>query len=270
MEKRKMNSAFSGKPDVLLREVAIVDFLREKSDGATLKEIYEEVSATLGDTISRPAYYKLLDRLVIAGKIDQVDDEVGARRYIILPQIHATNRLTLDDVYEMLPFVESTHSMARAVEAQEYFYEHRKTIMCETAMALAQEPAVNLFFRWIDDLLAMLRADLINYNAVETEGLHEGRAVLKDDSLELRLRNQCEILREILYRHLSIAHEAVHLPQWEGSNGLKHTGHFYYNPERLGEELEKRIFGVGEQETVLGLVSIDQPTLKSAAQARSK
>ncbi|MCA9911005.1 MAG: hypothetical protein KC519_20260 [Anaerolineae bacterium] len=112
-----MSSAITGKPDVLKREAAIVNYLRERPEGAIAREIYEDVSAALDDTISRPAYYKLLDRLVAAGKIDQIDDEQDARRFVILPQIHATNRLTLDDVYEMLPFVESTESMARAVEA---------------------------------------------------------------------------------------------------------------------------------------------------------
>lgn len=260
-----MNSAITGKPDVLKREVAIINFLREKSEGAIAREIYEEVSATLGDTISRPAYYKLLDRLVVAGKIDQIDDEQGARRYVILPQIHATNRLTLDDVYEMLPFMESTESMARAIEAQEYFYEHRNTVIRAAAKALTQEPAIEMFFLWIEDLLAMLQADLDSYNTVEAEGPHQGKTVLADDSLERRLQNQCETLREILYRHLSIPHEAVDL-KWEGSNGLKRIGHFYYNPHRLREELEKRIFGIGEKETVLGLVAIDAPTLQSAAQ----
>lgn len=261
-----MNSAIMGKPDVLKREAAIVDFLREKPDGAIAREIYEAVTETLNDTISRPAYYKLLERLVAAGKIDQVDDEQGARRYIILPQIHATNRLTLDDVYEMLPFVESTESMARAIEAQEYFYEHRNTIMSKTAELLAHEPAVKLFFLWINDLVMMLQADLDSFHAIEEEGLHQGQAVLADSSLEHRLINQCETLREILYRHLSISHEAVDVPEWEGSRGLKRVQHIYYDAERLHDELEKRVFGVGEEETILGLVAIAAPTLTTAAQ----
>lgn len=261
-----MNSAITGKPDVLRREAAIVNYLRERPEGATLREIYEDVSVALGDTISRPAYYKLLERLVAAGKIDQVDDEQDARRYIILPQIHATNRLTLDDVYEMLPFVENTESMARAIEAQEYFYEHRNTVIRETARALTQEPAIELFFLWIGDLLRELQADLDSFNLIEEDGPHQGQAVLADASLERRLRSQCETLREVLYRHLSVPHEAVDLPEWEGTKGLKRRGRFHYDPERLREALETRVFGIGEQETVLGLVVADPPTLAMAAQ----
>src|SRR5262249_14370309 len=140
-----MSSPITGKPDVLKREAAIIIYLRERPEGATAREIYEDVSGALGDTMSGPAYYKLIDRQVDTAKIDQLDDEHGARRYLILHQIHATNRLTLDDIYEMLPFVENTESMARAVEAQEYFYEHRNTVIRETAKALTEEPAVELF-----------------------------------------------------------------------------------------------------------------------------
>ena len=262
-----MNSMISGKPDVLRREATIIHYLCERQEGATAREIYEDVSAVLGDTISRPAYYKLLDRLVAAGKIDQIDDEYDTRRYVILPQLHATNRLTLDDVYEMLPFVENTESMARAIEAQEYFYEHRSTVIRETARALTKEPSVDLFFLWIDDLLTQLQADMNTFDTVEEDGEHQGESVFADDSsLERRLISQCETLREILYRHLSIPFEAIDLPQWEGTKGLKRKKRFNYDPERLREALEKRIFGIGEQETVLGLVIGDPPTLEQAAQ----
>lgn len=261
-----MNSAITGKPDVAKREVAIVNHLRENPEGATARELYEAVSEKLGDTISRPAYYKLLDRLVVSGKIDQIDDAQGARRYLISPQLHVTNRITLDDVYEMLPFVESTETMARAIDAQEYFYEHRHTVIRETAYALTEEPAVEVFFRWIDDLLSTIQADLDLYHLVEQEGVHQGQQVFADASLERRLQHQCEILREILYRHLSIPHEAVDISEWEGPHGLKRLGRFFYNPSRLAETLKARVFGIGEQETVLGLIKVDEPTLVSAAQ----
>src|SRR5258708_396489 len=123
-----------GKPDVLKREVTILNFLREQSEGVSAREIYEAVKATLDDTISRPAYYKILDRLVASGKVDQIDDQ-ATRRYIMAPQLHSTNRLTLDDVYEMLPFVESTETMANALEAQEYFLQNRETILRQTGNA---------------------------------------------------------------------------------------------------------------------------------------
>src|SRR5690606_18347963 len=129
-------------------------------------------------------------------------------------------------------------------------YEHRGTVIRETARALAQESAVKLFFLWIDDLLTQLQADLNSFNTIEEDGPHRGQAVFADGSLERRLSSQCDTLREILYRHLSISHEAVHLPEWEGTKGLKHRKRFEYDSQRLRDEIEKRVFGIGEHETV--------------------
>jgi DNA-binding transcriptional ArsR family regulator len=250
-----MSSEALGKPDVLKREVAIVTFLRTQRDGATAGEIYDVVSEVIGDTISRPAYYKLLDRLEAAGKIER-REEPGVRRYVIPPQLFAANRLTLDDVYELLPFVESSESMARAIEAQQFFMENRDTVIRAAALALVEENAVELFWAWIDDLIKMLRADLDSYNEAE----------LADSSLERRIQAECNELRDILYRQLSVPSDAVNLPDWEGPSGLKRTLSFEYDPERLREMLETRVFGVGKARTTLGLVTVDKPVRDSAAQ----
>ncbi len=255
-----MSSAAMGKPDVHKREVAIINYLRQQEQhGATARTIFEEVSKQIGDTISRPAYYKLLNRLVVAGKIDVVDDG-SVQRYIVSPQIHETNRLTLDDVFEMLPFVESSEALARAVEAQQYYVEHQRTTLLQTAQALTTENAINLFFLWIKDLIDGLDADLNVYQHREPDG----QLVFADNSLEGRIRAQCERLRNILYRYLSIPHEAVDLPTWEGMRGLRQTGKFARDLEKLKEVLHLRVFGVGEQKTVLGLVTVPRPRITSA------
>ena len=259
-----MNSQEVGKPDVLKREVAIINFLRGRPEGVGAREIYDEVTIRLGDTISRPAYYKLLGRLVAVGKIEEVD-EPGTRRYLLPQQLHATNRLTLDDVYEMLPFIKSTESMARAVEAQQYFLQHRDTIIRRAAQALCNEPAVELFLRWIHDLVVAIIFDLINFQAIEEEGPHIGKAVLADSSMEHRLRAQCDALRELLYRQLSIPHSVVNLPEWDGPHGLKVTSSFIYYPDELRDVLERRVFGVGERRTVLGSVNVQPDALKAAS-----
>jgi Fe2+ or Zn2+ uptake regulation protein len=260
-----MHSQEMGKPDVLKREVAIINLLRERPEGMGVREIYDEVTIRLGDTISRPAYYKLLSRLVAVGKIEEVD-EPGTRRYILPQQLHATNRLTLDDVYEMLPFVKSTESMARAIEAQQYFLQHRDTIIRRAAQALCNEPAVELFLRWIHHLVVAIEFDLRSYQAVEEEGPHIGKAVLADAGLEHRLRAQCDALRELLYRHLSVPRFVVDLPEWDGPHGLKETGSFNYNPDKLRDVIERRVFGVGEKRTVLGSVTVKPDALKAASQ----
>jgi Fe2+ or Zn2+ uptake regulation protein len=259
-----MYSQEVGKPDVLKREVAIINFLRERPEGVGAREIYDEVTIRLGDTISRPAYYKLLGRLVAVGKIEEID-EPGTRRYVLPQQLHATNRLTLDDVYEMLPFIKSTESMARAIEAQQYFLQHRDTIIRRAAQALCNEPAVELFLRWIHRLIVAIVFDLISFQAIEEEGPHNGKAVLADPSLEHRLRTQCDALRELLYRQLSIPHSVVNLPEWDGPHGLKVTGSFIYYPDELRDVLERRVFGVGERRTVLGSVNVKPDALKAAS-----
>jgi len=259
-----MYSQEVGKPDVLKREVAIINFLRERPDGVGVREIYDEVTFRLGDTISRPAYYKLLGRLVAVGKIEEID-EPGTRRYLLPQLLHATNRLTLDDVYEMLPFIKSTESMARAIEAQQYFLQHRDTIIRRAAQALYDESAVELFHRWIHHLVIALTFDLRSFQAIEEEGPYIGKAVLADAALEHRLRAQCDALRELLYRQLSIPHSVVSLPEWDGPHGLKVTGSFIYYPDELRDVLEKRVFGVGERRTILGSVNVKPDALNAAS-----
>jgi hypothetical protein len=259
-----MHSEEVGKPDVLKREVAIINFLRERPEGVGAREIFDEVTIRLEDTISRPAYYKLLGRLVAVGKIEEIN-EPGTRRYLLPQQIHATNRLTLDDVYEMLPFIKSTESMARAIEAQQYFLQHRDTIIRQAAQALCNESAVELFHRWIHHLVTAIIFDLRSYQAIEEEGSNIGKAVLADTVLEHRLRAQCDALRELLYRQLSIPHAVVDLPEWDGPHGLKETGSFIYYPDELRDVLERRVFGVGERRTVLGLVTVKPDALKAAS-----
>jgi Fe2+ or Zn2+ uptake regulation protein len=249
-------SVATGKPDVPRREVEIINFLRTRPDGATVAEIHQEVSAELGDTISRPAYYKLLRRLVAVGKLEELDSESGVLRYILPQQIYSSNRLTLDDVREMMPFVQSTETMARAIEAQQYFFEHRHTVLLKAAQALLEEPAVEIFQLWITDLIDALRLDLESYKLVEEEGPHLGEAVLADHALEHRLSRQCDILREILYRQLSIPFHVVDLPEWDGPGGLKDGGHFYYDLGKLRQALERRVFGVGEAGAVLGSITV--------------
>lgn len=261
----KMYSEAFGKADVPKREAAIIQFLRENPEGATASNIHQEVSKHLGDTISRPAYYKLLERLVAAGKIEQAK-EGGTRRYLLLPQLHATSRLTLDDVYEMLPFVQSSEAMARAIEAHQYFLEHRDTVVREAAHALFEEPAPNLFYLWIRNLIELLEADLKSYRYVEKKGSYTGQAVFADNSLERRLQSQCDTLRDLLYRQLSIPRSIVDIPEWNGLHGLKQGEQLGYDWDNLKIILEKRVFGVGEKQTVLGLVTVTPQALAKAKQ----
>lgn len=263
-----MSSNALGKPDVQKREVMIIDYLREKPQGAVVSEIHANVSELLGDTISRQAYDKLLQRLVAAGKLEVVEGEPGARRYMVPPQLYATSRLTLDEVYELLPFVNSSESMARAIEAQQYFYENRKTVLRATAEALVEENAVNLFLLWIQTLVEELKASLGSYWWREEDGPHQGKRVLIDNAFERQVETQCDTLRAILYQQLSIPPEVLNIPEWDGPRGLRHNADIAieYDAQELKRLLQVRIFGVGSKQTMLGLVTIDRQKRSVAKQ----
>src|SRR5262245_53857483 len=112
--------------DVASRERAIIKYLREASEqGASVREIYDAVTAQVGDTVSRPAYYKILDRMEATGKVELLNAEQGERRYVVAETLHVGNAITLDDVYEMLPYVETTEALARAWDAQDYYEDNR-------------------------------------------------------------------------------------------------------------------------------------------------
>src|SRR5690554_4347671 len=118
------------------RERAIIRYLREASaDGAPVRDIYERVSEELGDTVTRTAYYKILDRMEAAGTIEVLrEDEERGRIYGLTDTLHAQNTLTLDDIYELLPrFDHTTDILALVVEARGYYEEHRATVIRRAA-----------------------------------------------------------------------------------------------------------------------------------------
>lgn len=90
------------KPGVDEREREIVKHLAEYG-GASAREIFETVSKTLEDTVTRVAYYKVLDRMTVAGKIEvQAEDLKRGRIYALTPTLNPDNPITLDDIYENL------------------------------------------------------------------------------------------------------------------------------------------------------------------------
>jgi hypothetical protein len=71
------------KPNVADRERAIVKHLNEEGS-ASAREIYEAVSAKLEDSVTREAYYKVLNRMEVAGKIEvQTEDSKRGRIYAL-------------------------------------------------------------------------------------------------------------------------------------------------------------------------------------------
>jgi hypothetical protein len=50
--------------------------------------------------------------------------------------LNPDNPITLDDVYEYLPYLPTTQAIASAVDARDYYEENRRTILRRTAQAL--------------------------------------------------------------------------------------------------------------------------------------
>lgn len=267
-----MRSDALGKPTSADREIAIINYLRarqvapEVEDAATVTEIWQAMKEDMGEDVTRPAYYKILDAMAAAGKIERVEGTQPAK-YVVVSTMHATNRITLDDVYEMLnSFENRTEVMARAVEAQRYFFERRETVLAAAAEALTREYAPDLIQRWIEHQLKVIRADLEAYRHIEDDGPRAGEAPLADGPLEKRLQGEVKLLRDLLYRHLSLPPEAIDVPMWEGPHGLNTPGaQISYNGERVKDALKMRVFGVGAAETVLGFVEVPEA---AAAEAR--
>src|SRR5215470_18976439 len=89
------------------REQAIVRFLKdlpEPSKGAPVKEIWDDVTAKLGEKVSASAYHKVVDKMVAQHKLEGIApaDPQDSWRYKVAPHLFPENAITLDDLYENL------------------------------------------------------------------------------------------------------------------------------------------------------------------------
>lgn len=227
------------KIDVAKRESAILRFLRENTEkGATIKEIYSNVSMDLNDIVTLQAYYKIVDRMEAAGKVEIVGEDPSLGRiYNITATLHSGNPITLDDVYQMLPFVATTEALARIVDAQDYFEENLQTVIRQAAEGLLNEDPADLYFRMILDMVEVVRADI----AIVTHQESDGRSELADPIAVSRLENDYRDLEHVVSRGLSIPFNAIKLP---GLTQARDYGHdIEYNPEKIQSALRHRVFG---------------------------
>lgn len=266
-----MSELVSGPPTSLDREVRIINFLRalrlqdNGAGSATVSEIWETMREEHGETVTRPAYYKILDAMAAAGKIEKIESS-GPARYAVAESMHATNRVTLDDVYEMLgTFQKTSDVMARAVEAQQYFFRHRDTVLRKAAELLTREPAVGLFERWIDYQVNVVRTGLEVYRHEEKSGgIYQEEKPLADGALDRRLSGQVKALRDLAYRYLSLSRVAIDVPDWDGPHGLKLGGEITYDSVAVREELQRRVIGVGPEGTALGYLGFSKDEVDEA------
>lgn len=221
-----------GKPSVAERERAIVKYLNEV-ESASARDIFENVSTALNDTVTRVAYYKVIDRMEAAGKIEvQSEDSKRGRIFSLTPTLNPDNPITLDDVYEYLPYLPTTQSLAAAVDARDYYEEQRRTILRQAANALLDEDPVDLFYRMLVYMIRLVEKDL--------ELVHD--TSIADAYSRNRLDADYRDLEQVAYRGLSLPHKAIHLPglhklfQGDGEK-------IFWDFEQLKKALEERVFG---------------------------
>lgn len=228
------------KVNVATRERAILRLLRENADlGVSVREIYRQVTEALKDSVTITAYYKLLDRLEASGKIEILREEPERGRiYGLTPTLHAGNPITLDDLYEMLPYVETTKALAQITDAQDYYEENRQTIIRKAAEALLEENPVDLFCRMLLDMIKVVQADLAIIRHKNTDGQTEIADAYALHRLELTYRD----LEQMAYRGLSLPHDAIELPGLHRllKDPQKDIG---CDPQMLCEALRYRVFG---------------------------
>jgi hypothetical protein len=221
------------------REREIVKFIEDRPDGVSLREIYDAVSKRLDDTISRPAYYKVLDRLVAGGMVEILrEDPERGRLYGLTPTLNAQRPITLDDIYELLPYLDSaSEGIARLIDARDYFEENRKEVLRRAAEALLNEDPVDLFQRMIVDKIQIARADqaMLQHQHEDT-----GEKELEDATVRNRLRGEHADLEHVAYRGLSLPPAAIDIPayfRFESGDKIE------YDPKLLTYALRRRVFG---------------------------
>lgn len=235
-------SVLGRKPTVDDRERAIFTFVRRRGEeGATVREIWEGVSAELSDSVTIQAYYKIVDRMDATAKLEPVEDGAGApdgtRRYRVAPYLHAENALTLDDVYALLEELEPSDAIARVVDAREYFEERRHDTLARAAEALLEEEPRALVKRFI---LARARELAVDLDMLEGE--------LNERELEARVMAELREFRHTVYRSLGLSRAAVDVPGMVG-----HSSRLVIDEEVLERELKLRVHG----NTAIELVDVN-------------
>lgn len=215
------------------RERAVLGEVREAGpDGATVREIYDGVSAKLGDAVSIQAYYKLLARMTATGRLEEQSGKGGDKRFTVAPYLHPDNALDLDEVYALMEELEPTDAIARVIDAREYFEEKRRDTLARAAKALLEEDPRELMARMLLDRAREFHADL------EMLRLEE----LWDQDLEGRVRAQLNDLDDLAYRMLGLSRLAIDLPP-KGWGPIENDLRMTVDEGRLRAEINARVFG---------------------------
>lgn len=231
--------------DVVEREQAIFRYLRgiDPAIGATVRELHEHLTTTgtmlngrqVGDTVTVQAYHKLITRLVLDGRLVEVDDpDADAQRYALAPALHADTALTLDDIDQIAFELKPTEAIAALIDAREYVGTSRDTVLRKAALALQKVPPRALVRDMILD-----KADV--YNARVEEWKEYGRG---DERHRRLLEAARKDLEEICYRWFGLSADAIRVPPASSvSNSGTGPGPIAADRDALDRELSVRVFG---------------------------
>lgn len=226
------------------REQAIFKYLREVSPVATVRELYEYLTATgtvlngrpARDMVTVQAYHKLITRLVLDGRLMEVEDpEADAQQYKLAPALHADTALTIDDIDQMVFELRPTEAIAALIDAREMVGANRKTILRQAALALQKVPPRAL----VRDMI-LAKVDI--YNALVAEWAEYGQ----DDERHRRLVEAArKELEKICYRWFGLSAAAVRVPPASSvsSSGTGAQPIEDLDRDELDRELAVRVFG---------------------------
>jgi hypothetical protein len=230
--------------DVVEREQAIFRYLREidRAVGATVRELHEHLTVTgvtlngreVRDTVTVQAYHKLITRLVLDGRLVEVEDP-DAQRYALAPALHADTALTLDDIDQIAFELKPTEAIATLIDAREMVGANRKTVLRQAALALQKVPPRDL----VRDMI-LAKVDI--YNARVAEWREYGR----DDERHRRLVEAArKELEKICYRWFGLSADAIRVPPASSvsNSGTGAAPIEKINRDVLDQELALRVFG---------------------------
>jgi hypothetical protein len=232
--------------DVVEREQAIFRYLREtdRAVGATVRELHEHLTVTgvtvngreVRDTVTVQAYHKLITRLVLDGRLVEVEDpDADAQRYALAPALHADTALTLDDIDQIAFELKPTEAIAALIDAREMVGANRKTVLRQAAVALQKVPPRDL----VRDMI-LAKVDI--YNARVAEWREYGR----DDERHRRLVEAArKELEKICYRWFGLSADAIRVPPASSvsNSGTGAVPIEKVSREVLDRELALRVFG---------------------------
>ena len=232
--------------DVVEREQAIFRYLREtdRAVGATVRELHEHLTVTgvtlsgreVQDTVTVQAYHKLITRLVLDGRLVEVEDpDADAQRYALAPALHADTALTLDDIDQIAFELKPTEAIAALIDAREMVGANRKTVLRQAAVALQKVPPLDL-------VRDMILAKVEVYNARVAEWREYGR----DDERHRRLVEAArKELEKICYRWFGLSADAIRVPPASSvsNSGTGAVPIENINRDVLDRELALRVFG---------------------------